>query len=512
MSLKINIKRFFVCILFITVGLQKISSQEKCLLEILNDELVEVNSEEFFNYFEENPGKGYNSWYVLYKADKDISRFEVSSLKQLSNYLVSTEKKVDDVIDEIKLAEGYKNWKLKNQEGSFVSSLSHLKQKNASVAISWKNLDSENIIWVSENNNKFSTAKDFANEKGEFFYDIILDNGRYVKFDLDTGKILLGNTNGTYEAFAVVDNAILASFKSPLADATDDVIRARLADFLYEKANKLEVLSGKISKELDIPGKLASKSLNPAKVSTLLGRFNPDITQLFEELGSFKNIGLGETKGGINILNRPDHYGNQLKWWNSYNKPWLDKAISRGDDIYLMTIPERVEEIILDGKLLGVYAEELNHLEIKNYKPKNINETDWAVIRSWFTYRNLNNDYLNSLDNIDKARFLADLQASSELVDALKKSSDLVDVWVSVKYVGDATRTNVTFLEKLNFLKGVNGFALRAHIFTGDYRKVTGCHYYNGVDNVNVRFINGVTPETNSFGVIKGDIEMRKPI
>jgi hypothetical protein len=61
-------------------------------------------------------------------------------------------------------------------------------------------------------------------------------------------------------------------------------------------------------------------------------------------------------------------------------------------------------------------------------------------------------------------------------------------------------------------LKLKNDEELYKHIFEGDYRKVTGCHYYDAVDNVNVRFVAGVTEETNAFGVIKADIEMRKPV
>lgn len=118
----------------------------------------------------------------------------------------------------------------------------------------------------------------------------------------------------------------------------------------------------------------------------MLGRFRPDIAGLFNELGSFKNVGLGEIKGGINILNKPDYYYDASTWWSAYNKPWLDKAIARGDDIYLATIPTKADDIIKNGQLLGAYAEELNHIALKNYKPINITIVEWNNIKSWLGY------------------------------------------------------------------------------------------------------------------------------
>ena len=123
-------------------------------------------------------------------------------------------------------------------------------------------------------------------------------------------------------------------------------------------------------------------TLSVIKINTILGRFRPDIANLINELGSFKNVGLGEVPGGINILNKPDYYYNASTWWNVFNKPWLDKAIRRGDDIYLATNLTNANDIIKKGRLMGSYAEELNHLAIKNYKPVDITETEWNNIKT----------------------------------------------------------------------------------------------------------------------------------
>ncbi|SHG56607.1 hypothetical protein SAMN05444372_107100 [Flavobacterium micromati] len=52
-------------------------------------------------------------------------------------------------------------------------------------------------------------------------------------------------------------------------------------------------------------------------------------------------------------------------------------------DIYLATIPTKADDIIKNGQLLGAYAEELNHIVVKNYKPINITTAEWNNIKSW---------------------------------------------------------------------------------------------------------------------------------
>jgi Purple acid Phosphatase, N-terminal domain/Bacterial EndoU nuclease len=274
--------------------------------------------------------------------------------------------------------------------GISVSSLKKLEGKASSQNIPWgNNLDEANIIWANPNNNVLSTAKSFANETGASLYDAVLNNNAYVKFDLQDGRILLGSTRGSYQAFAVIDDASLSAFRSSILNVNDEVFKTKLFQFLSTNAEKLKVLAGLVSKPLTIAGQTVT--LNTRKVNTLLGRFRPDVENLFNELGSFKNVGLGETEGGINILNKPDYYYDADTWWSAYNRPWLDKAIQRGDDIYLATIPQKADEVISEaGKLKGAYAQELDHLAASNYKPKNITELEWGNIKSWLGIKNPN--------------------------------------------------------------------------------------------------------------------------
>lgn len=58
-----------------------------------------------------------------------------------------------------------------------------------------------------------------------------------------------------------------------------------------------------------------------------------------------------------------------------------------------------------------------------------------------------------------------------------------------------------------------NNTSLKDHLFVGDLKNTTGCHFFNAVDNVNIRFVDDVsTLPVNSKGVIKGNIEMRKEV
>jgi len=62
-----------------------------------------------------------------------------------------------------------------------------------------------------------------------------------------------------------------------------------------------------------------------------------------ELLGDLKTQQFGAKKGGFNILNVSDEAiaanGNWVKFWDNFNKPWLEEAIRRGDDIWAASDP-----------------------------------------------------------------------------------------------------------------------------------------------------------------------------
>ncbi len=62
-----------------------------------------------------------------------------------------------------------------------------------------------------------------------------------------------------------------------------------------------------------------------------------------DELKTAKNVDFGPKTSGFNVLNVPDEmYKSADQFWNDFNKPFLDKAIERGDSIVLATDPADV--------------------------------------------------------------------------------------------------------------------------------------------------------------------------
>lgn len=77
---------------------------------------------------------------------------------------------------------------------------------------------------------------------------------------------------------------------------------------------------------------------NPDKTTTVLGRYSDDMEHIINDLGvGDVNInGLTSNQGGFNVLNITESY-NYEEFWDLYNKPFLDAALERGDDILLAT-------------------------------------------------------------------------------------------------------------------------------------------------------------------------------
>jgi len=134
---------------------------------------------------------------------------------------------------------------------------------------------------------------------------------------------------------------------------------------------------------------------NSNKTTTILGRWIPDMQIIKNKLlpNDF-NVGtefgnLSSNIGGFNFLNIPDEiYNTSSDFFNQYNKPWLQQAIERGDDIVLATKHTSVDQVIdpITNELKGCFAEELRFLSQVNYKPINVTAQEWVIIKSWFGY------------------------------------------------------------------------------------------------------------------------------
>ncbi|NBI37727.1 hypothetical protein FUT69_11460 [Xylella taiwanensis] len=96
---------------------------------------------------------------------------------------------------------------------------------------------------------------------------------------------------------------------------------------------------------------------NPDKTTTVLGTFKNDTDRIITELSLPKSMIIdGPTQpGSFNLLNTPDSLYAALgpeKFWQQVNKPFLDAAIKRGDDIVLATTPN-YDRFIPNSKELG---------------------------------------------------------------------------------------------------------------------------------------------------------------
>ena len=72
--------------------------------------------------------------------------------------------------------------------------------------------------------------------------------------------------------------------------------------------------------------------------------------KVIEEIGNLKNSNFDAKEGGFNVLNIPENYyaANPDKFWDDYNKPFLDEAIKRGDNIVLATNPLEINRLFID--------------------------------------------------------------------------------------------------------------------------------------------------------------------
>jgi hypothetical protein len=102
---------------------------------------------------------------------------------------------------------------------------------------------------------------------------------------------------------------------------------------------------------------------------------------------ALKSEDFGARTGGFNVLNVPDEkfQAQGANFFENVNKPWLDAAIKRGDNIPLATIPKKIDDVMTsNGELKGNFAYELKYLVENNYKPSNITQQQWESIQGWF--------------------------------------------------------------------------------------------------------------------------------
>ena len=84
--------------------------------------------------------------------------------------------------------------------------------------------------------------------------------------------------------------------------------------------------------------------------------------------------------GGFNFLNIPVS-PDMNTFFEKYNKPFLDRAIDRNDDIIIVTPINDIINDLQKGKMSqGMYPLEIKYLVQKNYRPINITDSDWQIL------------------------------------------------------------------------------------------------------------------------------------
>lgn len=113
--MKVNIKKWGT-LAFLILGFQWVTATSindclnDCYIDIFQKELTDLQSEETIKYFEANYENGYDAWEVLYRADPLEDRMNLSYIDELSTYLTSTGRTVDELVNEVTMAGSYNTW------------------------------------------------------------------------------------------------------------------------------------------------------------------------------------------------------------------------------------------------------------------------------------------------------------------------------------------------------------------------------------------------------------------
>jgi hypothetical protein len=106
----------------------------------------------------------------------------------------------------------------------------------------------------------------------------------------------------------------------------------------------------------------------PRTTTTVLGSYANDMNDIINRQLSYpKTTDFGPKPGGFNVLNVPDEmYKTPDQFWNEINRPFLDAAMKRGDEIPLATRPTADLLYRDDGSLTG-FGREVQHLTTNGY-------------------------------------------------------------------------------------------------------------------------------------------------
>ena len=192
------------------------------------------------------------------------------------------------------------------------------------VSVSWKN----NIVGHKSPTDalKFwnSTSKEYSH---------LVDGELYIKFDAREGYLLFGNHNtgemlGFYEGIG-----------NPQVVASTGLERILSKLKIYHGVGGPSYVVTNVSSGARIIA-------NPNKTATIIGNYGFGDMKIIvsdELLSNLKTQQFTDKKGGFNVLNVSDESiaanGGHANFWSNFNKPWLQEAVNRGDDIWVASDP-----------------------------------------------------------------------------------------------------------------------------------------------------------------------------
>ena len=207
---------------------------------------------------------------------------------------------------------------------------------------------------LDEVSDRYVAARDAAEASGKLaeFYGNMIGRGA---FEVGSAVVPIGKLGTLGKAGeAIEDTEKLANLGKTTESAT------KVASELPER----ELSSIVACPNFKVTSNGAILKPNPNKTTTVLGRFNTDMDRIINnELKMPKNTDFGPKQGGFNALNVPDDmYKNPTQFWDEINKPFLEKAIQRGDDILMASDPTAASNLFNADGSLTVFGREVEHL------------------------------------------------------------------------------------------------------------------------------------------------------
>ncbi|NOQ75993.1 MAG: hypothetical protein GQ574_28560 [Crocinitomix sp.] len=208
--------------------------------------------------------------------------------------------------------------------------------------------------------------RDFLNLTGSDIYDIIFPDGAYAKFDNANGRML----------YSINGENFFVRFQSgyPSAD---------VETYMRDKITRMRNCRGMNGVQtIFIEYGALTITTSAHKTTTFIGKLS-GTGKMKALFGGFTHIEFGEVPGAVNLLNMPDSYWIGATWFDDFNRDWMQRAIARGDDIYITD--DIIENSLYnfdehDVKYGSYFANELNELVLAKIKPINISIEDWNLL------------------------------------------------------------------------------------------------------------------------------------